>query len=327
MAVLQAPLPEPRASMRLEVIIPTYNRAELLPICLKSLSVARLPAGMTVGVTVVDNNSTDNTAAVVESWQRHFPLRLSYIFEKQQGRSSALNAGIHGSQSDLVGFIDDDEEVDAAWYEVTHQTFTEREVDFIGGPYIPKWETEPPPWLPADHEGVIGLVDGGDSVIPYDENYAGILMGGNAVIRRAAIEKAGLYMTALGRRGARLLAGEDEDMYRRLLATGAKGLYLPRLKIYHLVPAARLTKKYYRQWSFWRGVSCGVLDRTQRQNVTYLCGVPRYLFGDAGRGFLRWTTAPLRAGMSVSTSFSSELAIWDLAGFLYGKHFYKAESV
>lgn len=310
--------------MHLEVVIPTYNRADLLPVCLRSLQSAVVPEGMTAGITVVDNNSKDDTRAVVENWKQHFNGRLQYLFEEKQGRSSALNKGITGSRGDLVGFIDDDEEIDPTWYQQVYHAFTTYDVDFIGGPYIPNWEQDPPPWLPEDHQGVIGVVDAGKEIIPYDENYPGILMGGNAVIRRSAIEKVGLYMTALGRTGGRLLAGEDEDMYRRLLASGAKGLYLPELKIYHLIPAARLTKKYYRQWSFWRGVSCGVLDRTQPQNVSYLCGVPRYLFGAASRGLLRWTMAPLRAGVDSSRAFSNELAIWDLAGFFYGKHFYKA---
>jgi glycosyltransferase involved in cell wall biosynthesis len=294
----------------------------LLPVCLKSLQAARIPEGLSVGITIVDNNSKDNTRAVVESWQQQLGERLHYVFEQTQGRSAALNAGITASESDLVGFIDDDEEIDETWYEIVYQAFTSADVDFIGGPYIPKWECEPPPWLPSDHEGVIGLVDAGSEVIPYDEDYPGILMGGNAVIRRAAIEKVGLYMTALGRTGERLLAGEDEDMYRRLLASGAKGLYLPQLKIYHLIPASRLTKKYYRRWSFWRGVSCGVLDRTQPQAVPYLCGVPRYLFGAASRGAAGWTTAPLRRA-AASQTFTNELAVWDLLGFFYGKHFYK----
>lgn len=308
--------------MRLEVVVPTYNRAMLLPVCLKSLQAARIPEGLTVGITVVDNNSSDNTRAVVESWKGQFGDRLRYVFEQKQGRSAALNAGVTASESDLIGFIDDDEEIDQTWYEVVYHAFTTMDVDFIGGPYIPNWEQEPPAWLPSDHEGVIGLVDGGPEIIPYDEHYSGILMGGNAVLRRAAIEKVGLYMTSLGRTGARLLAGEDEDMYRRLLASGAKGLYLPQLKIYHLIPVSRLTKKYYRSWSFWRGVSCGVLDRTQPQAVPYLCGVPRYLFGGAGRGIVNWTTAPLRR-LAASQTFSHELAIWDLLGFFYGKHFYK----
>jgi glycosyltransferase involved in cell wall biosynthesis len=263
---------------------------------------------------------------VVESWKPTFGGRLQYLFEEKQGRSAALNKGITGSQSDLLGFIDDDEEIDETWYQTVYEAFTTHDVDFIGGPYIPNWEQEAPAWLPRDHQGVIGVVDAGSEIIPYDEHYPGILMGGNAVMRRSAIEKVGHYMTSLGRTGARLLAGEDEDMYRRLLASGAKGLYLPHLKIHHLIPATRLTKKYYRQWSFWRGVSCGVLDRTQPQNVSYLCGVPRYLFGDASRGLLRWTTAPLRRGTDSSQTFSNELAIWDLAGFFYGKHFYKTES-
>ncbi len=312
--------------MRLEVVVPTYNRADLLPVCLRSLLAATIPDGLTVGITIVDNNSTDNTRAVVESWKANFGGRLNYIFEPVQGRSAALNAGITGSKSDLVGYIDDDEEIDRTWYQTVQHAFTSDDVAFIGGPYIPNWEKEPPAWLPSDHEGVIGLVDAGNEIIPYDENYPGILMGGNAVVRRAALERVGLYMTSLGRTGTRLLAGEDEDMYRRLLASGARGLYLPQLKIYHLIPASRLTKKYYRQWSFWRGVSCGVLDRTQPQNVSYLCGVPRYLFGAATRGLIRWTTAPLRGQLNSPGTFSNELAMWDLAGFFYGKHFYKTES-
>lgn len=313
--------------MRLEVVIPTYNRCDLLPQCLGSLAVAAVPPGLRVGITVVDNNSTDNTRAVVASWRERFAGRLQYVFEPQQGRSAALNKGIVASESDLVGFIDDDEEIDEAWYKTVSEAFVDPEIDFIGGPYIPKWEISPPDWLPHDHEGVIGLVDAGSEEIPYDARYPGILMGGNAVIRRRMLEKVGLYAVSLGRKGERLLAGEDDDMYRRLIASGARGRYLPQLKIYHLIPATRLTKKYYRQWSFWRGVSCGVLDRSQPQSVTYLFGVPRYLFGDAARGFLRWGTANLRAGGSSSEKFSGELAIWDLCGFFYGKHFYRAESV
>src|SRR5690349_11742511 len=98
--------------MRLEVVVPTYNRADLLPVCLKSLQAARIPEGLSVGITVVDNNSKDNTREVIESWQEQLGERLHYIFERTQGRSSALNAGITASKSDLVGFIDDDEEID-----------------------------------------------------------------------------------------------------------------------------------------------------------------------------------------------------------------------
>src|SRR5829696_1689033 len=109
--------------MKLEVVIPTYNRADLLPVCLKSLERAQIPPGLTVGITVVDNNSKDTTREVVESWQPQFNGRLQYLFEEKQGRSAALNKGITGSQSELVGFIDDDEEIDVTWYQTVHDAF------------------------------------------------------------------------------------------------------------------------------------------------------------------------------------------------------------
>lgn len=308
--------------MKLDVIIPTYNRHEMLKRTLDSLLAAEVPPGLDVRVTVVDNNSTDRTRQTVEEWMERFGGRLNYIFETRQGRSHALNAGITATEGDLVGFIDDDEEIDKYWYTRVHLAFGEQNIDFIGGPYIPRWGVEPPAWLPMDYPGVIGWIDGGDKVVAYDENYPGMLMGGNAVLKRSILENVGLYLTSLGRNAKRLLAGEDEDMYRRLLASGARGLYLPDLIIYHYVPPERLTKRYFRRWCFWNGVSLGLLDRERRTPVTYLCGVPRYLYGRAARGLLRMARGVF--SNTPAESFSEELAVWDFAGFFYGKHFYRA---
>ena len=101
--------------MRLDVIVPTYNRHELLKLTLQSLLLADIPAGLTVGVTVVDNNSKDQTLQAVESFKESFSGRLNYIFERKQGRSPALNAGIAATNGELVGMIDDDEEIDRSW--------------------------------------------------------------------------------------------------------------------------------------------------------------------------------------------------------------------
>lgn len=311
--------------MRLDVVIPTYNRQQSLSRTLESFERARIPEGLTVGVTVVDNNSTDETPRVVDERKARLP-HLSYVYEKRQGRSFALNAGIEATSGDLVGFIDDDEELDEAWFETIYEMFTSQRLDFIGGPYIPKWEIQPPNWLPKKYCGVIGDIQCGDSILPFDENYPGILMGGNAVIKRAILDKVGLYMTSVSRKGKKLLAGEDEDMYVRLLAANAKGLYVPHLKIFHHIPAERLTKSYFRRWCFWRGVSSGVLDRDRRAEVAYLFGVPRYLYGAAVRGMLS-NVASVLSRKHPSHRFTNELASWDLAGFFYGKHFYSPENV
>jgi glycosyltransferase involved in cell wall biosynthesis len=310
--------------MKLDVIVPTYNRHEMLKRTLDSLMAARVPAGLSVRVTVVDNNSKDSTRETVEGYIEKYGMeRVRYLFETAQGRSPALNAGIRATDGDLVGTIDDDEEIDAGWYEQVYAAFSDQSVDFIGGPCAPRWGMERPAWFPPDYRGVVGWVDGGDKRCAFDENYPGILMGGNSVLRRTILEKVGLYTTALGRTDKHLLSCEDEDMYHRLRDAGARGFYLPKLIIYHYIPPERLTRRYFRQWSFWRGVSMGVIDRGRRSPVHYFMGVPRWIVGKAVRGAVRKIIRVVSFDKDRAASFADELAVWDFAGFFYGKHFYK----
>jgi glycosyltransferase involved in cell wall biosynthesis len=309
--------------MKLDVIVPTYNRDQMLAKTLDSLLSARVPAGMEVRITVVDNNSKDETRRVVEEWQAKAGGRLGYVFEPKQGRSHALNAGIAATAGDLVGMIDDDEEVDATWYETVHRVFSQGGVDFIGGPYVPNWGAEPPSWLPMDYCGVIGWVDGGDAVARYDDQFPGILMGGNAVLTREVLEKVGPYATELGRTKGNLLSGEDRDMHRRLLASGATGYYVPDLKIYHYIPPERLTRRYFRRWSFWHGVSMMAVDGINPISASYVLGVPRWFYGVAARRMAASAREAVRRPKSSPGVFSAELAVWEIVGFFYGKHFYK----
>lgn len=312
--------------MRLDVIIPTYNRQDLLPSTLESLLAAKIPAGLEVGVTVVDNNSTDGTPQVFESFRGKFGERIQYCFEREQGRSHALNAGVKSTSGDLVGVIDDDEEIDREWYKVAFEAFSTRDLDFIGGPYVPRWSMTVPAWLPSEYGSVVGWVNGGDKEVPFDKNYPGILMGGNAVFKRTALLRVGLYTTWLGRTDKGLLSGEDEELYGRLLASGAKGMYLPALKIHHHVGPERLTRKYFRSWCFWRGVSLGLLERTRKQPCAYFMGVPRWHYRSAARGLVSGLTGLVIQPKEESKAFASELALWDFLGLFYGRHFRRSPS-
>jgi glucosyl-dolichyl phosphate glucuronosyltransferase len=307
-------------STRLDVIIPTFNREQLLERALLSLLAAEVPCGLDVHVTVVDNNSTDGTRALVERYLSSFDGRLQYLFESRPGRSAALNAGIAATSGDLVGMIDDDEEIDSRWFVSIRDAFSAGDVDFIGGPYIPRWGADPPDWLPEEYPAVIGRIEARDRVLDFDGEYDGILMGGNAVLTRQILSKVGPYPTTLGRTRSRLLSGEDDEMYQRLRTVGARGKCLPHLVIYHYIPPERLTKRYHRSWCFWHGVSMAVVDRDRRQPVPYVAGIPRYLFGQAARRLWRVATARFR-GATPAQRFSDELAAWDLLGFAYGKWF------
>ena len=308
-------------TLRLDVLIPSHNRAVFLENCVRSV-INALPAdGLDVHVTVIENACSDDTIETVRRLQAAFPRRISLVSERRRGKSRALNAGIAATSGDLVGMIDDDEEVDARWVQVIAAAFTDSLLDFIGGPYVPVWASPPPDWLPEDYLAVLGAVDNGNEVRRFERSFEGILKGGNAVIRRRTLAAVGPYAEHLGPGSfARLFSCEDEDMYWRLLEAGAVGKYLPNLVIYHYISTNRLCREYYRSWCFWRGVSRGLMDHRHPLPVTYLAGVPRFLWGQAARAV--WRLARNDPRRSPKESFGDELRVWDVAGFFYGRHIY-----
>ena len=60
--------------MKLDVVVPTFNRSRLLQATIASLLRAPVPAGLEVSLLIVDNNSTDDTAAVVAGFRPKLPF-------------------------------------------------------------------------------------------------------------------------------------------------------------------------------------------------------------------------------------------------------------
>lgn len=311
--------------MKLTVIIPTFNRAQLLSKTLKSLADATRPIGLEMSVTVVDNNSTDETKTAVDQWKDQ--LDLKYVFETRQGKSRALNTGIENADCDLIGMIDDDEEVAEDWLVEIARVFLNRweEVDFIGGRYTPRWEAPPPTWLPAQCTGVVGFSNPGEEELPYGGSFKGMMPGGNAVVKLSAFREVGAYDEQLGPVGKDLMGCEDDDMYHRLLEVGKRGLYCPKLTIYHRVPAYRLTKKYFRKWCFGWGASQSVIDAHRAEYIgPRILGVPRYLYGDAVRGTFQMIRSILVN--NTDRAFAHELSLWILAGFFKQRNMSKKQT-
>jgi glycosyltransferase involved in cell wall biosynthesis len=307
--------------VHLDILLPTLNRSAQLRRAATSVLSARHAPTMSADLHILDNNSTDDTKSVAAQLIAEWGPRVHYVLAEQPGKSCALNAGIAASRGDLVAFIDDDEEIGDRWLDLVADAFSHSEVDFIGGRYIPVWPSKPPRWLPLRHTAPVGVVDGGAEPKVFGVTYHGVLVGGNAVIRRSALERTGPFRASLGPRvSQRLLSCEDEDLYLRLLDLGAIGWYLPELIVHHHVMPERLTKTYHRRWCFWRGVSKAILHQQRPPDVRTLAGVPRYMFGD----LLRASGRLARPG-SPGERFDAELTAWDLAGFLYGQHFYRPD--
>ncbi len=87
------------------MVIPSYNRRDLLRRCLDSL-VAQDQDPKTFEVVVVDDGSSDGTTEMVESLQTPFEMRL--LRQGQGGWAAAQNAGIAASTGLICLLIDDD---------------------------------------------------------------------------------------------------------------------------------------------------------------------------------------------------------------------------
>jgi glycosyltransferase involved in cell wall biosynthesis len=86
------------------VIIPTYNRKDLLCETLNSLAQQTYPSDR-FEVIIVDDGSTDETAAIAAE---AFPFVLRYFWQSNQGDAAARNLGARQSQADILVFLDDD---------------------------------------------------------------------------------------------------------------------------------------------------------------------------------------------------------------------------
>src|SRR5688572_1339985 len=86
------------------VIIPTYNRKDLLCETLNSLTRQTYPSDH-FEVIVVNDGSTDGTAAIAAE---AFPFILRYFSQSNQGDAIARNLGARQSQADILVFLDDD---------------------------------------------------------------------------------------------------------------------------------------------------------------------------------------------------------------------------
>ena len=311
--------------MELSVVIATFNRASGLAATLNSLS--GLATRRAWELIVVDNNSTDDTRHVVDTCALLFRVPVRYVCESRQGRSPALNAGITLARGDIVVTTDDDVRVEPDWLDRIADGMTRLGCDYVGGRVLPIWEAPRPAWLPnhgGKHWAVVALLDYGDHPIEFGTR---VPLGVNMAFRRSAFERAGLFDPDTGRKAGTLLGQEVREWCIRARAAGLRGCYVPEIAVRHVIPAARLRKRYFRRWFYWRGISRALLYEragldmespehtvTSARAVPHVFGVPRYLFRTALGHVENWLAALLkRDGVA---SFDHELWLWFFAGIV-----------
>jgi glycosyltransferase involved in cell wall biosynthesis len=311
--------------MKFSIVIPTYNRAIDLRETLASM--ATLSTRERWELIAVDNNSNDNTHEIVEKAQQRFPAPLRYVFEPEQGRCAALNAGIRASTGEIIVTTDDDVRIETNWLDCAAWALDHLPCDYVGGKVLPIWSAPRPEWLPnrgGRHWAVIALLDYGPAPIKLETRAP---LGVNMAFRRNAFDRVGLWDNRVGRKAGTLLGQEVREWGLRARAAGLTGFYVPEMVIHHVISPDRLTKRYFRRWFYWHGISRAMLYAQSRINmeapeethldystVPHIAGVPRYMYRSFARAFKSMIGAGIR-GDHVA-SFEHELWMWFFAGIV-----------
>ena len=128
--------------MRISIVIPTFNRAALLPQTIPALASQHTAPDISYEVIFVSNGSTDNSEAILQDTVAKYPGTFGYFYIAPTGGPSApRNVGIRAATGDVVIIMDDDVLPDAdhvLQHAAFHKQFPGQQHAAIGELYVPE---------------------------------------------------------------------------------------------------------------------------------------------------------------------------------------------
>ncbi len=99
---------DPEYLYAFSMVVPTFNRAYLLPRALRSIEAQTY---RDFEVVIVDDGSTDGTADLVSEWRKTVDFPIQYLKQANQGRHGAMNTGVRNAKGFFIVFLDSDDEL------------------------------------------------------------------------------------------------------------------------------------------------------------------------------------------------------------------------
>jgi glycosyltransferase involved in cell wall biosynthesis len=275
------------AQMLVTVAICTLNRAESLRRTLESLAAMPVPDDLDWEVVVVNNNCTDHTDAVIEEFAERLPLRRE--FEPQRGLSRARNRAVDTAKGDYIVWTDDDVVVDPGWLAAYAEAFRRwSEAAVFGGRIIPRYETPVVKWVAESEALLVGpyaIRDFGDEPLPLSVAEGRDPYGANFALR-AVEQRAFRYNPELGLGPVRRRLGDETDVIKRILQTGAVGYWVPDARVEHCISHDRQTVSYIARYFAGLGETGAFLEGKPAAPLWF--GVPRWVWRRVVEGWLRY---------------------------------------
>ncbi len=261
----------------ISVVIPTYNRSASLQ---QGLAVAlnqHYPADR-YEVIVVDDASTDNTAALLEEWSQLYPHSLRiFTQEKNRGPAAARNRGIAASKGSLIAFTDDDCVVTPEWLVEIQSGYRDPETAGVGGRVRPLTVGSAIQRYYAHFSPI--------SQPPIEAGAVRRIITANASFRRDVL----LEVNGFDER-VRFAGGEDPDLCFRIRSRGYRFHYNPGALVYHQYDSSwrSFVWTYYR---YGLGAAFFSLQHTQKvqaESHGWLLGRLGWLLGMLAIPYRLW---------------------------------------
>jgi glycosyltransferase involved in cell wall biosynthesis len=240
--------------MRLSVIVCTRNRAYALGECLDSITASLSHASpVEAEFVVVDNGSTDDTFATLNSWAKtsSFPVRL--VFEPRTGLAVARNRGVRTARGELLVFTDDDCRLSKEYVSelLRYDANDGSEMVMRGG----RVELGDPTDLPLTIKSRPAAVRWNRKMnSARHENLGDTLLGCNMAMRRTATDLLGPFDERFGA-GSRIPGGEDTDYILRAYLADITIEAVPDMAVFHYHGRKKIDegKKLFRNYSIGTG--------------------------------------------------------------------------
>jgi glycosyltransferase involved in cell wall biosynthesis len=263
----------------------TYNRADRLDDLVRALRAQASP--IPFEILAVNNNSTDNTMAVLEELAHGDGVPLRVVTESEQGIVPARNRAVEETlRSDYLIFLDDDELPEPGFVAAAVDAFTREGADCVGGRIRVQFEPgQRPKWLGGELLRYLGEADYGDEPLWVNDRSTPV-WSGNAGYRTALLREGLRFDRRFNREGKAAGGGEDTVMFETLLDRGVRIRHRPDMVVRHLIEDWRLRREHFlslsyklgRRWGLWAD------ERFERE----VCGVPPFLMAQM---FIRWACA------------------------------------
>jgi len=182
-----------------------------------------MPSAIAHEILLVDNGSTDDSAAVLARFAAVCG-RVRVLHAPTPGLTRARNCALQAARGDIIAFIDDDCYVSPGFVDDVWSAFADRpDCDFVGGRVLL--------YDPADAPVTIATSTATESYPPGSVIPSGAIHGANMAFRRSALERIGGFDEQLG--PGTPFNCEDADALTRVSLSGGSGAYDPRVTVHH----------------------------------------------------------------------------------------------